>query len=683
MRRRLHGEAVGDHCETAILHKSDRRVELEVGARPLRSEGHPPHLVAVVRDITARKRVEDGLRSSLGMLVAVHEAGRILGSSLDPEEIGERLLEVMRRVSDLDAAILRARDERGRLSVVRAFGPEGLLRAASATPQAQTARLGALETGKYRRPFRLAQPKEGEMPVVGLCLPLVVREQVMGVLEAYGPETLAKEMAVETLRSLAGQAASALENARLYQELAEREKRLKDLVGKLTAAKEEERRRMAYEVHDGLTQTAIAAHQHLQAFAKGHLPDCASAQTKLDRTLKLARQTVREARSVIADLRPTALDDFGLAAALRAKVEALRADGWETGYDEALGGERLPGEIETALYRVTQEALTNVRKHARTTCVRITLARRDGGVYLEVRDWGRGFEQSVVPQVNGWGEQAGIYGMRERIALLGGGFTIRSRPGAGTRMVAEVPLPTSEGSKTVSVQGKASAPAQLLVADDHALVRKGIEGMLEDEPDLEIVGEAADGREALELCRRLRPDLVLMDVCMPRMDGLAATRAIKEEAPATGVLMLTTYENPDYLLEAVRAGAAGYIIKDASYPEFAGAVRRALNGESPLDQELAMRLLRRVTTGNKEKTGAAPVRDGEPGLLPEPLTPRELEVVRLLAQGKTNRQIAQELVISFATAKVHVEHIIAKLNVSDRNQAARHVEKAGLLAPEE
>ena len=235
----------------------------------------------------------------------------------------------------------------------------------------------------------------------------------------------------------------------------------------------------------------------------------------------------------------------------------------------------------------------------------------------------------------------------------------------------------------MGTQGKASPRARLMVADDHALVRKGIEGMLEGEPGLEIVGEAADGREALELCRRLRPDLVLMDVCMPQMDGLAATRAIKEEVPTTRVLMLTTFGNPDYLLEAVGAGAAGYVIKDASCRELADAVRRALSGESPLDQELAMRLLRRVTAGNKQNTVPAPVLDGEPGLLPEPLTPRELEVVRLIAQGKTNRQIAQELVISFATAKVHVEHIIAKLKVSDRTHAARLVKEAGLLAREE
>ena len=443
--RALRGEAVEARCETAIRHRSGRRVELEVGTRLLRKERQLPHLVAVVREITARKRTEERLQSNLGMLVALHEAGRVLNSSLDPGEIGERLLEVMHRISDVDAAILHIKDERERLLVVHACGPEGLLRITSATPEAQAARLGSLETGKFRRPFRLPQTKEGRMPVVGLCLPLVVRERVVGVLEAYGPETLAQGMAFATLQSLAGQAASALENARLYQELAERERRLRDLVGKLIGAREEERRRVAYEVHDGLTQVAIAAHQHLQAFAKDYLGGSAPDQTELYSTLELARQTVREARSVIADLRPTALEDFGLAAALRAKAEALRADGWEIGYEEALGSERLAREVETALYRVTQEALANVRKHAQTNRARITLARRNQSAYLEVRDWGRGFEQSIVPRVSGWGEQVGIYGMRERISLLGGDFAIRSRPGAGTRVVAEVPLPKSEG----------------------------------------------------------------------------------------------------------------------------------------------------------------------------------------------------------------------------------------------
>jgi signal transduction histidine kinase len=157
---------------------------------------------------------------------------------------------------------------------------------------------------------------------------------------------------------------------------------------------------------------------------------------------------VEEARRVIEGLRPAALDDFGLAAAVRLLVEGLRSDGWRVDYEEGLGTERLPGEAETALYRVAQEALTNARKHADTTTARVRLMHRGERVRLEVRDFGCGFEPSAAPGGAGPGERVGINGMRERTTLLGGGFEIRSRPGEGTTVVAEVPLPPSEGTDT-------------------------------------------------------------------------------------------------------------------------------------------------------------------------------------------------------------------------------------------
>ena len=231
----------------------------------------------------------------------------------------------------------------------------------------------------------------------------------------------------------------------------------------------------------------------------------------------------------------------------------------------------------------------------------------------------------------------------------------------------------------MSVQGEASPPARLIVADDHALVRKGIEGMLEGEPDLEIVGEAADGREALELCRRLRPDLVLMDVRMPEIDGLAAARAIKAQSAGTNILMLTAYGDPVDLFEAVRAGAVGYVTKDAGKRELIGAVRGALDGKSPLNPELAMRLLRSLAGREGRATGLSPEPGKQPESLPEALTPRELEILRLVAKGQTNRQISRKLVVSPATVKVHVEHILSKLGASDRTQAAVRASEAGLL----
>lgn len=213
--------------------------------------------------------------------------------------------------------------------------------------------------------------------------------------------------------------------------------------------------------------------------------------------------------------------------------------------------------------------------------------------------------------------------------------------------------------------------ARLLIADDHDLARAGLRSMLDGERGLEVVGEAADGQQALALCRRLRPDLVLMDVRMPKLDGLTATSAIKRECTGTSVIMVTMHENSDYLLEALKAGAAGYVLKGATKREIITTVRQVLGGESALQPELATRLLRRLA--NEGPTDAA-----APA---EQLTPREREVLRLVAQGQTNQEIGRELTLSVSTVKTHVEHIIAKLEVSDRTQAAVRAAQLGLLSP--
>ncbi len=230
-----------------------------------------------------------------------------------------------------------------------------------------------------------------------------------------------------------------------------------------------------------------------------------------------------------------------------------------------------------------------------------------------------------------------------------------------------------------------TAPAQVLIADDHELVRDGFKRLLSYQQDFEVVGEASNGREAVELCQSLKPDLVLMDVRMPQMDGLEATAAIKAEQPEISVLVITTYENADYLLEAIKAGAAGYVLKDAPNQQLLNAIRRALEGGSPVNQELATQLIQRLASEASQSPPEPPPAAersaaSTPALLEE-LTPRELEVLRLLAQGKTNQEIAESLFITRATAKVHVQHIIRKLEVSDRTQAVVRAFDLGIVAP--
>lgn len=209
---------------------------------------------------------------------------------------------------------------------------------------------------------------------------------------------------------------------------------------------EEERRSVAYELHDGLAQVAASAHQHLQAFASRYHPRSPQARQELDQALELAQHSVREARRLIAGLRPTILEDFGLATALRLEVEARRSDGWMIVYHESLQSERLPPTIETTLFGVAQESLTNVQKHAHTTQVQLVLERWGANVHLEVQDWGCGFEPCAHINTCGLGEHMGIRGMRERVELVGGHLSVSSQPGAGTLVVAETPaLPRSEG----------------------------------------------------------------------------------------------------------------------------------------------------------------------------------------------------------------------------------------------
>jgi DNA-binding NarL/FixJ family response regulator len=237
------------------------------------------------------------------------------------------------------------------------------------------------------------------------------------------------------------------------------------------------------------------------------------------------------------------------------------------------------------------------------------------------------------------------------------------------------------------MNNKASPPtARLLIADDHALVREGMRTMLASEPNLEVVGEAENDREALEMCRELRPDLILIEVRMPEMDGMAATRMIKGEYPSTSVLIVTTHESPEYLMDAIRAGAAGYVLKDSTKQQLLNAVRKVISGESPLDQELAMQLLQRLTSEeNQRHTTSLPesVRKRQEETLAEPLTNREIEILRLLALGKTNRQLAQELRVSISTVKTYIQRVVGKLGVSDRTQAVVRAAELGLLPDQE
>jgi DNA-binding NarL/FixJ family response regulator len=231
--------------------------------------------------------------------------------------------------------------------------------------------------------------------------------------------------------------------------------------------------------------------------------------------------------------------------------------------------------------------------------------------------------------------------------------------------------------------------AKVLVVDDHAFMRVAINAILARDSSLEVVGEAKDGQEAIERCRELRPDLILMDVSMPKVNGLEATRNIKAQSPETSVLILTAHADHSLLMDAVKAGAAGYVLKGEHPEHVLDAVRAVLDGETPLDQGLAMKLLRSIGEEATVQENVRPQTQPTTSLehaasattIVNPLTPRETEVLTHIASGKTNRRIAQQLHLSLSTVKRHLERILSKLEVSDRTQAAVKAIEMGLVPP--
>lgn len=229
-----------------------------------------------------------------------------------------------------------------------------------------------------------------------------------------------------------------------------------------------------------------------------------------------------------------------------------------------------------------------------------------------------------------------------------------------------------EGGSSVSER------IRVLIADDHALLREGLRRVLELESDIEIVGEAKDGVEAVEKCRALHPDVVLMDVSMPQGGGLEATRAIRAELPDIAVLVLTIHDDQASVAELINAGAKGYILKDVEPERVAEAVRRVRQGEAFLQPNLMMKLIQRLHEAPAVQEGsAAYVAERDP----DQLTPRELEVLQLIVNGKTNREIADTLIISEKTVKNHVTNILKKLDLSDRTQAAVYAIRHNLVSP--
>ena len=213
-----------------------------------------------------------------------------------------------------------------------------------------------------------------------------------------------------------------------------------------------------------------------------------------------------------------------------------------------------------------------------------------------------------------------------------------------------------------------TSPIRVLIADDHAILRKGIRALLSTEPDIEVVGETGDGLETVSQVGALRPDVILMDLVMPEMDGIEATRRITAEQPGVRILVLTSFAADDKVFPAIKAGALGYILKDSGPVDLVQAIHQVYRGQPSLEPSIALKVLQELSQPPKRRPTV------------DPLSERELEVLRLLAQGKSNREIAEQLVITELTVRTHVSNILGKLHLASRTQAALYALKEGLAS---
>lgn len=371
-----------------------------------------------------------GKKDLLETLVGLHEASRVMGSTLDGAEIGRRMLQILDSTLELTSGIVYLHEDSGTLCMLSYRGLANPQEAASEA--VESARRRAVEK-QTQQSLAMGQG------ISGVFVPLRAQSRVVGLVEAYGP-SLDQESG-EFLSSLCAQAAIALDNSRLYGKLVEHEQRLQSLVDRMVRIQEDERRRVAHEIHDGLTQTIIAFNHHLQSYLRDFSPQDSEGRRRLDRLRELAHSAADESQRITFGLRPTVLEDFGAAAAIRSEVESLGEQGFRVSYTDEIGESRLPEVVETTLYRIAQEALSNVRKHAKVDSAELALEQSGGEVHMRVSDRGAGFDPGEVPPAAG----LGLVGMRERAELIGGRLKLNSRTGHGTEISVAAPLPTAGG----------------------------------------------------------------------------------------------------------------------------------------------------------------------------------------------------------------------------------------------
>jgi DNA-binding NarL/FixJ family response regulator len=450
--------------------------------------------------------------------------------------------------------------------------------------------------------------------------------------------------------------AAAEREQRLVAEVAASERRA--LLEAVVRAQEDERQHLARELHDEIGQALTGLQLQLASFARGHNGRDAALEAE-----QIVRELTTRVSALSIDLRPSALDSFGLLPALlshRERFQArtgLRIDLRHAGLDRRFCATNRDHRVPSCPGSAYQccSTLGRTRRHGAVA------RRRRYSHRIHSRRW-PGVRSQIQPT------SGGLSGMRERVELLGGTLTIDSAPTHGNARHGR-----SAAARPSSLNDTGSrALINVAVADDHPIVRQGLRGLLEGEEGCHVIGEAADGLTAIELITRLRPEIVILDVQLPDLNGLEVARRVHEQVPCCRVVMLSMFADEAYVLEALRFGAMAYVLKASATSDVVAAVHAAIEGRrylsAPLNERAIDAYARRAADGSR------------PPDRYEMLTSREREVLQLAAQGLNNADFGHRLVLSPRTVETHHAKLLRKLGLQTQTDLVRFAVGRGLIA---